>query len=341
VTIANHRELGRPSFGRSKKERGGDWFDTPPIALDPLFAHEPLLTGVTAVCEPFCGKGNLVTAMRARGLTVHASDILDRGCPDSTVLDFLDMTSRPPGCDVLVSNCAYANAMGFIEHAITLRFRVIVLLLPVDFLCTADRFRRLHEPGHLCRVHVLAERLQGMHDAAHLAAGGKKAGQSQKHAWFVFDRDYRGPATVNPISLHHPDARMPWSTAMKTPIPREQKALADDAKLLKAWTAWHKEQLDKALAGPHGAVVAQVMTLLKQMDTISGAAMVAAMRGIDWGVVDYDTRLTILHQVHQAIARLRERAGLPPFDDPLPGQPTNVFQRVRQMLLAPTPTDAT
>ena len=29
-------------------------------------------------------------AMRERGLTVHASDIEDRGCPDSTVLDFLD-----------------------------------------------------------------------------------------------------------------------------------------------------------------------------------------------------------------------------------------------------------
>ena len=36
----------RPSFGRSKSERGLDQFDTPPIALAPLFAHEPLLAGV-------------------------------------------------------------------------------------------------------------------------------------------------------------------------------------------------------------------------------------------------------------------------------------------------------
>jgi len=47
----------RPSFGRSRAVRGFDLFDTPPVALGPLFAHEPLLAGVTTVAELFCGKG--------------------------------------------------------------------------------------------------------------------------------------------------------------------------------------------------------------------------------------------------------------------------------------------
>jgi hypothetical protein len=202
----------RPSFGRSPAVRGLDLFDTPPIALEPLFEHEPLLAGVTTVAEPFCGVGNLVIAMRERGLTVHASDILDRGCPDSIVLDFLAMTIRPPSCDTLISNPSYARAMDFIEHAWALGFRVVALLLKLSFLCTAERYERLHRPGHLRRVHVLAERLQDMHDAQHLAAGGKKAGQSQVHAWFVLDRDYCGPAMINPISINAPAARMPWAT---------------------------------------------------------------------------------------------------------------------------------
>ena len=191
----------RPSFGRSRAVRGLDLFDTPPIALGPLFAHEPLLAGVTTVAEPFCGKGNLVIAMRARGLTVIASDICDRNCPDSTVLDFRAMTTRPLGCDVLLSNPPYGDAMDYLEHAWALRFRVVVFLLPPSFLCTADRYERLHKPGHLRRVHVLAERLQGMHDANYT---GKKASQSQLHAWFVFDRHYCGPATINPVSIHQP-----------------------------------------------------------------------------------------------------------------------------------------
>jgi hypothetical protein len=207
----------RPSFGRPRAVRGLDLFDTPPIALAPLFEHEPLLAGVTSVAEPFCGKGNLVLAMRARGLRVHASDILDRGCPDSTVLDFLAMTQRPPDCDVLISNCSYAGAMEFIEHALALRFRVVALLLKLSFVCTAERFERLHKPGHLRRVHALAERLQGMHDAAHVAAGGKKAGQSQTHGWFVLDRDYCGPAVVSPVSIYCPTERMPWANPRWVP----------------------------------------------------------------------------------------------------------------------------
>lgn len=164
--------------------------------------------GVTAVCEPFCGKGNLVLAMRARGLTVFASDIQDRGCPDSTVADFRTMTERPTGCDVLVSNPAYAGAMGHIEHAWVLGFRVVVFLLKLSFLCTAERFERLYPRGHLRRVHVLAERLQDMHDASYT---GERASQSQVHAWFVFDRDYCGPAEINFVSINAPDARMPWT----------------------------------------------------------------------------------------------------------------------------------
>ena len=78
---------------------------------------------------------------------------------------------------------------------------MVVFLLPPSFLFTADRYERLHKRGHLCRVHILAERLQDMHDAAHLSPlAARKASQSQVHAWFAFDRDYCGPATINPVS---------------------------------------------------------------------------------------------------------------------------------------------
>jgi hypothetical protein len=211
MTATDLPRLHRPSFGRPLSIRGLDLVDTPPVALGPLFAHEPLLTGVTSIAEWFCGKGNLVTAMRARGITVHAADILDRGCPDSSVRDFFTTTAPPPGCRLELSNPPYRRAMEAIEHAFDIGFDVVIFLLKLSFLCMADRFERLHKPGHLRRVHVLAQRLQDMHDAAHIAAGGDKAGQSQVHAWFVFDRSYRGPAAINPVSIAEPATRMPWA----------------------------------------------------------------------------------------------------------------------------------
>ena len=194
--------------------RGLNLHDTPPAALAPLFEHEPLLADLTSICEPFAGKGNLVVAMRARGIEVFASDILDRGCPHSTVLDFLEMRERPANCDVLVSNPAYDGVAGgaieFIEHAFKLEFRLVVLLLKLQFLSTEERYTRLHPLGHLRRLHVIAERIQDMHDAIHLAEGGKTAGQSQNHGWFVFDRTYCGPPMLSFVSINRPKTRMPW-----------------------------------------------------------------------------------------------------------------------------------
>ena len=50
-----------------------------------------------------------------------------------------------------------------------------------------------------------------MHDAEHLAAGGKKASQSEIYAWYVFDRSYFGPPITMPVSIFEPDVRMPWA----------------------------------------------------------------------------------------------------------------------------------
>ena len=200
----------RPSLGRSRAVRGLDQFDTPPVALDPLFEHEPLLAGVTACASRSAARATWSSPCAPAGSPCSPATSSTAAVPIPRCSTSAAMTERPPGCDVLLSNCAYADAMGHIEHALALGFRVIVLLLKLSFLCTAERYERLHKRGHLRRVHVLAERLQGMHDAAHIAAGGKKGSQSQVHAWFVFDRDYCGPATINPVSIHRPAARMPW-----------------------------------------------------------------------------------------------------------------------------------
>jgi hypothetical protein len=198
----------RPSFGRPRAVRGFDLFDTPPHVLEPLFEHEPLLTGVSSICEPFCGLGNLVLVMRGRGIRVHAADILDRGCPASQVCDFFEMTGRPSDCRLLLSNPPFSRAMEAIEHALVIGFDVVIFLLKTGFLNAAERFERLHKPGHLRRVHIISERIQDMHDANF---AGEKASQSQVHAWFVIDRSYCGPAVINPVSINKPTERMLWA----------------------------------------------------------------------------------------------------------------------------------
>ena len=119
---------------------------------------------------------------------------------------------------------------------------------------------------------------------------------------------------------------------MKAQCEQAQK-LADDARLLRAWRKWHREELETALAGPHGAMVERLVFILKGLTLESAPLLLAYIRGVDWATVDYPTRLTVLHEVNAAITRLRERNGLSPFDDGFPGDPPNVFQIIRTILI--------
>ena len=118
---------------------------------------------------------------------------------------------------------------------------------------------------------------------------------------------------------------------MKRKTAKEQE-LADNAHLLRAWRNWHHEQLKQTLAGPHGTAVAQVMATLKHMTPDSAPALISLMRDFDWSQMSADVRLVVLHEINQAITRLRERAGLAPIDDPLPGQRLNAFLLIKEHL---------
>ena len=68
-----------------------------------------------------------------------------------------------------------------------------------------------------------------MHDEKHLEAGGRKASQSEVHAWFVFDRNYCGPATIVPVSINAPTAGMPWAVRAPAVEPDKLTACVDGA----------------------------------------------------------------------------------------------------------------
>jgi hypothetical protein len=114
--------------------------------------------------------------------------------------------------------------------------------------------------------------------------------------------------------------------------PQLEKELRDGAHLLRAWKRWHADQLEETLNGPHGTAVAQVVAFLKHMQPGSASALIALLREHDWSQMDADVRLVVLHEINQAITRLRERAGLAPIDDALPAERPNAFLLIKEHL---------
>jgi len=116
---------------------------------------------------------------------------------------------------------------------------------------------------------------------------------------------------------------------MKRRKSEKDQKLADDVYLLRAWKRFHAEQLTEALTGMHRDVMARLMGELK--DLCSARKLVDFIAAQNWSAVDADTRLIALHEISQAIMKLRERHGMEAIDDPLPGQPDNASRIIKRL----------
>jgi hypothetical protein len=194
----------------SLAERGHDLYETPREATEALLRAEKLPRNIW---EPACGPGAIVRVLRAHGHTVLATDLIDYQSKDQDHAhrDFLMEARLPPGIEMLCSNVPFKLASQFAAHALSLCPRV-ALLLRLSFLesgtekSAAGRARlQVLDSGHLARVHVFRNRLPMMHRDGWT---GNRVSNPTPYAWFIWDRDYRGPATLSRISWT-PDARTP------------------------------------------------------------------------------------------------------------------------------------
>jgi hypothetical protein len=172
-------------------ERRGDCYDTPPEAVHALLKVERL---PWLIWEPACGTGNIVNVLRADGHDVVATDLNNRGCPDS--LDRIDFLLPVKfDCEAIVTNPPFALAEKFVAIALD-RAPLVIMLLRLAFYESARRSYIL-DNGKLARIHVFANRLPMMHRAGW---EGRKANSGMAFAWFIWDRLHRGPTSIDRIS---------------------------------------------------------------------------------------------------------------------------------------------
>ena len=113
---------------------------------------------------------------------------------------------------------------------------------------------------------------------------------------------------------------------------KEQKKVADDARLLRAWKNFHREEREAVLAGPHARTLGELFRMFSNIECVKPVQLVGFIGAIDWSVIGYETRLTVLHEVNTAITKFREKRGQPFVDDPLPGAPDNAYRIIKNLL---------
>jgi hypothetical protein len=174
------------------REHRGDFYDTPPVAVEALLRHERL---PHHIWEPAAGIGNIVAVLRDHNHRVTASDLNNRGCYDSHFgIDFL-LPGFNPKAEAIVTNPPFALAEEFVAIALE-RAPLVVMLLRLAFL-ESERRSRILEGRGLARIHVFRRRLPMMHRAGW---EGRKANSGMAFAWFVWDCAHSGPTTIDRIS---------------------------------------------------------------------------------------------------------------------------------------------
>jgi hypothetical protein len=107
-------------------------------------------------------------------------------------------------------------------------------------------------------------------------------------------------------------------------------AVDQERQLGTIWRKWNDERRAALLAGEHGDAARALIEFLDGMKLHDGARLVLLIG--PWTKADVDIRHEVLTMIDSAIIALRERHGLLPFDDALPGEPTNVFLQIREAL---------
>lgn len=111
------------------------------------------------------------------------------------------------------------------------------------------------------------------------------------------------------------------------------KALHDRDRLYRNYRAAKRQQLDDLYADTEwGDVLRKFVATLKHFGPEHADRMVEYVTGHKLTRAPENIRFAALEQCDYRITRIRQRAGLAPFDDALPGEEPTVFQLCRKAL---------
>lgn len=159
------------------KRKASDFYATPADCTIALLREEiEEIRPLGRVWEPACGDGAIVRVLQAAGLPVVASDIMDRGCPDVTLKNFLDFDE--PLARAIVTNPPYGSRAPekFVRHALRLGCVYVALFLKANYWNAAERLR-LHSDWRPVCYYPVAWRPDFTGDGA----------PTMDMAWYVWD----------------------------------------------------------------------------------------------------------------------------------------------------------
>lgn len=172
--------------GSSKNARNdNDFYSTPAWTTQALLDREKF-EGM--IWEPACGTGYISEVLKSNGYDVFSTDLINRLYGDQ--YDFLKYNKQVRN---IVTNPPFNLLSEFIEHAKKCASDKIAFFLKTTALEGLKRYDMwIDKEFPLARMYQFVSRVNFGKEA-----GSHKNGGMMAFAWFVWDRQHKGPATIH------------------------------------------------------------------------------------------------------------------------------------------------
>lgn len=176
--------------GAYEEREENDYYATDPRALE-LFLDKFYEDGECLsddVWECACGEGHLVNVLERYGHKVFCSDIIDRGCEGTEIMNFLTAGHKWYG-DIL-TNPPYKYAKEFVLEALDSidNGHKVIFFLKCQFLEGQDRFKNIFKDYPPKYVYVHSAR----QNCAKNGKFDKYKSATLCYCWFVWQKGFKG-----------------------------------------------------------------------------------------------------------------------------------------------------
>ncbi len=176
--------IGFTNYSISEREEN-DFYSTDPRDVEKLLERESF---EGSIWEPACGNGAISKVLEKHYPgKVLSSDLIDRGY-GNTNIDFLTSIEI---YDNIITNPPYKNALEFVQQALKLSNKKVVMFLKLVFLEGQKRYKFFQEYPPK-KIYVFSYRAtcwkNGIQDS--------KSGTTLAHAWFVWEKGHAGKPEI-------------------------------------------------------------------------------------------------------------------------------------------------
>lgn len=176
--------------GNQGKRAEYDFYPTPPHAVEELLKRE-VFTGNVWECA--CGDGAISEILKAKGLSVFSSDIVDRGYGENRKLDFLnDSQTKGINAHNIITNPPFKLAKEFVEKGLQIASNKVAILQRLAFLESKERYELFRTTPLKC-IYVFSKRLKFYSNGI---INRNNSGMLA-FAWYIWEHGYQQKPYIN------------------------------------------------------------------------------------------------------------------------------------------------